>query len=132
MLEIIKRRKPAKRNRVRTRHIIVDMPVSRSKPDKGPKLVNLSEIGRSHREHFISRKMTSIGLAAHCDLQLTGSSIQNTHCLLVDGGNSLYRLRNLGEARTVAINGIKVSEAQEIKDRDILRIGTISFQFRAA
>lgn len=77
----------------------------------------------------LGRKLIKIGRGPGNDVILSESILSRKHATLTRTG-STYMIENVGRSGTF-VNGKVVSKSMTLKDRDVIRFGTVEFEFRS-
>lgn len=87
------------------------------------------EINGQKMVYSLDKDLITIGRVAGNDLVIADASISRKHAQLAREGNNFF-LEDLGSANGTFINDKKISKRQRIKNKDILKVGTVSLFFQ--
>jgi DNA-binding NarL/FixJ family response regulator len=83
--------------------------------------------GRLHR---VGKECT-IGRLGDCDLVLSGEGVSRRHARLAPVGKAgAHALSDLGSTNGTFVNGLKLSQALQLGDRDMIGIGNLNLKYR--
>lgn len=93
------------------------------------KLINRKEeFSFKVSEQYYLSNNTSIGRDDSNDIVIKDKFISKNHAQIIRDGN-LYFLEDLGSANGTYLNGHLISDAIELKDKDLIDIGQVEFLF---
>jgi len=85
--------------------------------------------GSSHWNIPVEKSEILIGRSTECDLILQAPSISRKHSVLRLFGEHIY-LKDLMSKNGTYLNGVRISEEQELRDCDIIRLGELEFRLQ--
>ncbi|HYN23730.1 MAG TPA: CHAT domain-containing protein [Pyrinomonadaceae bacterium] len=77
----------------------------------------------------LGEKLIKVGRSPDSDVVLSESTVSRKQATLTRTG-STYRIENVGGSGTF-VNGKVVTRSKTLKDRDVIRFGTVEFEFRS-
>lgn len=89
---------------------------------------NGTDIGK---RHVIDRSKVSLGRALTNDIAISEASVSRIHAQILGEGRHVY-IEDLGSSNGTYINDKAILEKSQLKDQDIVRLGTVLFKFFSA
>ena len=90
-------------------------------------VLRIKQAGHSPVVHRLYKKITSIGSAADCDVQIRDSEVEVTHCHIHFDGR-IFHLAPIGRDAKMSVNG-KKRKKHDLAHKDVVRIGKTDIDF---